>query len=251
MTIVLADELALLALVFARVGAAVMILPIFGESYVLSRARLMLALALSVLLAPVLAPTLPAVPSIDAAFAGRVGVEVVHGLFLGSFVRLAVVALSIAGGAVAMQMGFAAANFFNPAEAQQSSVTGNLFSIAGFAGLLAVDGHHMMLRGLVASYEALPPSGGLQAADMAAAMARGSADAVALGLQMALPMTAAAVVLYALLGMMNRLVPTLQVIFVALPAQILLGLGILGLTVAGIVQLFVAFVFDLNALLGA
>ncbi|TVQ36128.1 MAG: hypothetical protein EA356_06165 [Geminicoccaceae bacterium] len=251
MTIVLADEVALLGLVFARIGAAVMILPIFGENYVLSRARLILALTLSVLLAPLIAPTLAPVTAVDAAYVGRIVTEIIHGLFLGSFVRLAVVALSIAGGAVAMQMGFAAANFFNPAEAQQSSVTGNLFTIAGFAGLLAVDGHHMMLRGLVASYDALPADGSLAAGDMAAAMARGSADAVALGLQMALPMTAAALVIYALMGMMNRLVPTLQVIFVALPAQLLLGLGLLGLTVAGVVHLFIGFVHDLNLLLGA
>lgn len=251
MTIVLADQVAVLTLIFARIGAAVMVLPIFGEGYVLARARLVLALGLSVLLAPLVAPTLPAAPQLDAAYAARVASEVVHGLFLGSFVRLAVMALSVAGGVVAMQMGFAAANFFSPAEAQQSSVTGNLFTVAGFAGLLALDGHHMILRGLVASYDTLPPGIGIHAADMAAAMARGSADAMALALQMAMPMTAAAVIMYALMGMMNRLVPSLQVIFVALPVQLLLGIGLLGLTVGGVVRLFAGFVHDLNLVLGA
>lgn len=250
MTIVLADEVALLALVFARIGGAMMLLPVFGESYVLARARLVLALALSLLLAPIVAPLMAPVTAVDAAYALRIVVELVHGLFIGALVRLAVAALSIAGTTVAMQMGFAAANFFNPGEAQQSSVSGNLFTITAFAALLAVDGHHALLHGLVASYATLPAAE-LHAADMANAFSRVSADAVTLGVRMAMPITAAAVVVYALLGMMNRLVPSLQVVFVALPAQILLGLGLLGLTVAGVVHLFLAFVGELTAGLGA
>ena len=250
MTIVLADEVALVALVFARIGGAVMLLPLFGESYVLARARLTLALALSLLLAPIVAPLMAPVGSIDGSYGFRIVVEVVHGLFIGALVRLAVAALSIAGTMVAMQMGLAAANFFNPGEAQQGSVSSNLFTMTGFAALLAVDGHHALLQGLAASYLTLP-AGELQAAGMAEAFSRASADAVTLGTRMAMPITAAAIVLQVLLGIMNRLVPSLQVIFVALPAQILLGLGILGLSVAGVAHLFLAFVGELTAWLGA
>ncbi|MEO1089025.1 MAG: flagellar biosynthetic protein FliR [Pseudomonadota bacterium] len=251
MNLTVADDVMLVTLVFARIGSALMVLPLFGEAYVLSRARLILALTLSLVLTPVLAPTLGSVGAVDGAYAGRVVTEAIHGLFIGSLVRLAIAALSIAGAAIAMQMGFGAANFFNPGEAQQSSATGNLMTIAGLAGLLAIDGHHMMLHGLVASYEALPPTAGLQAADMAAAFARGSADAVVIGVQMAMPMTAVALVLYAILGMMNRLVPTLQVIFVAMPVQIIIGLGLLGITLPAVIERFVAFAIDLTAVLGA
>lgn len=251
MSIVLAEEVALVALIFARIGAALMVLPLFGESYVLSRARLVLALALGLLLAPVLQPHLAPVDAVDGAYVIRVVIEVVHGLFVGSLVRLAVAALSIAGTAVAMQMGFAAANFFNPSEAQQSSVTGNLFTMTAFAALIAVDGHHALLRGLAASYATLPADGTLHVAQMAEAFGRVSGDAIALGLEMAMPITAAALIVYAILGMMNRLVPSLQVIFVALPAQILLGLGVLALTVAGIGHLFLAFTGEITAMLGA
>lgn len=250
MSLDLTGEVAAIMLVFARVGAAIMLLPVFGEGYVLSRARLLIALTLSVVLTPILGPTLPPVDTFDGAFAGLVVGEVVRGLFVGSFVRLGVMALSVAGTAFAMQMGFGAANFFNPNAGIQTSVTGNLLTAAGLATLLALDGHHAMLAGLVASYEALPPAaGGLD--DMAAAMARGSADAVRLGVQMAMPITVVAVVFYGVLGMMSRLVPTLQVMFVALPAQIILGLAVLGLSVGAILELFAAFTGELVARLGA
>ncbi len=250
MTLDLAGPLALVVLVFARVGAALMLLPVFGEGYVLARARLVLALMLAVLLAPVLAPSLPAVAAFDARFAGQVVGEVVRGLFIGAFVRLSIAALSVAGTTFAMQMGFAQANFFNPAEAQQSSAPGNLFTAAALVTLVLIDGHHALLDGLVASYASLPPTDPLAVGDMAAAMARGSADAVALGFQMALPMTVASIVLYALLGMMNRLVPTLQVIFVAMSAQILVGLAILGVSLGAVIQLYADFVADLLLRLG-
>jgi flagellar biosynthetic protein FliR len=244
-------EIAGILLVFARVGAALMVLPVFGEGYVLARSRLVVALALAVMLAPILRPSLPAVSGFDAAFAGLVVGEVVHGLFIGSFVRLGIMALSVAGTTFAMQMGFGAANFFNPMAGAQTAVTGNLLTAAGLMTLLVLDGHHAMLAGLVASYDALPAGGGVAAGDMAAAMARGSADAMVLGVQMAMPITVAAVVLYGVLGMMSRLVPTLQVMFVAMPAQILIGLAVLGLSIGTIVELYARFTADLVLQLGA
>lgn len=251
MTVALTAELAGLILVFARIGAALMILPVFGEGYVLARARLVTALALAVMLTPVLRQSLPPVESIDAGFAGLVVGEVVHGLFLGSFVRLGIMALSVAGTAFAMQMGLGAANFFDPSAGAQTALPGNLLTAAGLMTLLLLDGHHAMLAGLVASYETLPLGAGVAAGDMAAAMARGSADAMVLGVQMAMPITVAAVLLYAVLGMMSRLVPTLQVMFVAMPAQILIGLAVLGLSLGAIVELYARFTADLVLKLGA
>jgi flagellar biosynthetic protein FliR len=251
LSVVLTAEIASVVLVFARIGAALMVLPVFGEGYVLARSRLVVALALAVMLTPVVRASLPPVEGFDAAFAGLVVGEVVHGLFIGSFVRLGVMALSVAGTAFAMQMGFGAANFFNPNAGAQTSITGNLFTAAGLMALLVLDGHHAMLAGLVASYEALPAGGGIGTGDMAAAMARGSADAMALGVQMAMPITVAAVLLYAVLGMMSRLVPTLQVMFVAMPAQILIGLAVLGLSLGAIVEVYARFTADLVLQLGA
>jgi flagellar biosynthetic protein FliR len=72
-----------------------------------------------------------------------------------------------------------------------------------------------------------------------------------LGVQMAMPITVAAVVLYAVLGMMSRLVPTLQVMFVAIPLQILVGLAILGLSLGAIVEVYARFTADLVLQLGA
>jgi flagellar biosynthetic protein FliR len=251
LTFAVTAEVAAIFLVFARIGAAFMVLPVFGEGYVLARSRLVVALALSVLLTPLLAPKLPEVAAFDGRFAGLVMGEVVHGLFIGSFVRLGVMALSVAGTAFAMQMGFGAANFFNPMAGAQTSVTGNLLTAAGLMTLLLLDGHHAMLAGLVASYDALPAGGGVGAADIAAAMARGSGDAMILGVQMAMPITVAALVLYAVLGMMSRLVPTLQVMFVAIPVQILLGLAVLGVSMGAILEVYARFTADLVGKLGA
>ncbi|MFP4126678.1 MAG: flagellar biosynthetic protein FliR [Alphaproteobacteria bacterium] len=251
MSVAVTAETAAILLVFARLGAALMILPVFGEGYVLARARLVVALALAVLLTPVLRSSLPPVDGFDARFAGLVVGEVVHGLFIGSFVRLGIMALHIAGTAFAMQMGFWAATFFNPMAGAQTPVTGNLLTAAGLMMLLVLDGHHAMLAGLVTSYEVLPPGAGPAAGDMAAGMARGSADAVVLGVQMAMPITVVAVLLYAVLGMMNRLVPSLQVLFVAMPLQILIGLAVLGLSIGGIVEAYARFTADLVVQLGA
>jgi len=59
------------------------------------------------------------------------------------------------------------------------------------------------------------------------------------------------VLLYAVLGIMSRLVPTLQVMFVAMPAQILIGLAVLGLSLGAIVEAYARFTADLVLQLGA
>lgn len=84
-------------LIFTRIGAAMMLLPGFGEFYVLQRYRLLLALLLAALLTPVLAPQLPALPDGALRLGVVVGGEAVIGLFLGLVARILLSALDIAG----------------------------------------------------------------------------------------------------------------------------------------------------------
>ncbi|HUN48450.1 MAG TPA: flagellar biosynthetic protein FliR, partial [Stellaceae bacterium] len=97
------------ALVFARLGSAVMLLPGFGDSYVYARARLVLALGLTVLATPVVAPLLPALPTSPIRLALMLGGEIAVGLFLGSIARVLLSALQVAGTVVSIELGLSAA----------------------------------------------------------------------------------------------------------------------------------------------
>lgn len=248
----LADEAFRLFLVFCRVGAALLILPGFGEPYVPPRLRLLLALALSLLLGAALGPTglLPPAPEEPAALALLVGREVLIGLFLGAAARTLLGALHVAGSVIAYQSGLAAASVFDPGAATQGTLPGNLLTTAALVLLFVTDGHHALLAALADSYVGLAPSStGLPLGDMAELFGRLVGAAFAAGVRIAAPVVLVSLLLYLGLGVLNRLMPALQVFFIALPLQILLAFAVLALSLAGGLLAFLAFFGDGLALL--
>ncbi|HET6519825.1 MAG TPA: flagellar biosynthetic protein FliR [Geminicoccaceae bacterium] len=244
-----ADEVFRVLLVFCRVGAALMLLPGFGEPYVPPRLRLLLALGLSLLLAAALGPggLLPAAPASPAALALLVGHEVLVGLFLGTAARTLLGALHVAGTAIAYQSSLAGASVFDPGAATQGTLPGNLLTTTALVLLFVTDGHHVLLQALAASYAVgggLEPGAGPPLGDMAELFGRLVADAFALGLRIAAPVVLVSLLLYLGLGVLNRLMPALQVFFIALPLQILLAFATLMLSLAGGLLAFFAFFGD-------
>jgi flagellar biosynthesis protein FliR len=234
---VLADalvrELLQVLLVFVRVGTALMIVPGFGERYVLARQRLLLGLLLSAVVAPTVA--VPAVlPDEPARLAGLVAGELAVGVFLGAATRLALAALHVAGTIVAFQSGLSAAALFDPNEAGQGTLPGNLFSTTALAVMFAADLHHLLLRALAASYERLPLGGGLPTGDAVRLLTAMIDGATRTGLELAAPVVIASLLANLALGVLGRLMPALQLLAVALPLQLLLALALLLLGVAGV-----------------
>lgn len=229
-------------LVFARLGAALMVLPGFGEIYVLPRLRLLAGLLLAAAVAPTLPPMPPAILSgrLDALLLPLVAGEVVHGLLIGAVARLAMVAVHLGGAVIAAQSGLAGAVFFDPHDAAQSSIGSNFLAITAIVLMFATDAHHVVLTALVGSYVSLPPGHMPPFADIAELLSRLLGEATATGLRIAAPVIAVSLLVTAALGALNRLAPALQMLFVATPAQVLLSLGVLLLSLAAGMQLFLA-----------
>jgi flagellar biosynthetic protein FliR len=220
-------------IVFARIGAMMMLLPGFGELYVPQRYRLLLALAMALLLAPVLAPVLPPLPSSPARLAVIIGGEVAIGVFIGTIARILVAALETAGMVISLQLGLSAAAMFNPlGDQQESPLPSALFGVLGVVLIFLTDMDHLLLRATVESYGlftpgALPPVG-----DLSNTVARIVAGSFRLGVEMAAPFIVLGVVFFVALGLIARLVPQLQVMFIAQPVQIIGGLLIFAVVLA-------------------
>jgi flagellar biosynthesis protein FliR len=210
-------------LIFLRAGSALMLMPGFAEAYVGARLRLMLALAVSVVLAGPLAPSLPPLPAAPLEFARLVAGELLIGLFLGTTARVAFAALHVAGTTIAFQSGLAAAAIFDPNEATQGTLPGNFLTTTALVLLFVTDGHHMLLQALAASYARLPAGASPPVGDMADLLTQLLGQAFALGVRMAAPLLLVSLLMYLGMGVLNRLMPTFQVFFIALPLQILVA----------------------------
>jgi flagellar biosynthetic protein FliR len=226
-------------LIFARLGAALMLLPGFGELHVPQRYRLLFALLLAVLVAPALAPGLPKVPALPTQLLALIGGEIVIGLFLGSVARFLLLALETAGNVISYQLGLSAAQIFNPLLGQQSTLPGALLMALGVLLVLVTNTHHLMLRAAVDSYGVFAAGVLPSFGDLSNAVARSAAASFQLGMELAAPFLVVGIVFFAALGILSRLVPQLQVFFVALPVQILGGLVIFGLTLTAMMGWFI------------
>ena len=233
-----AGEVGRVFLVFARLGAALMVLPGIGEHYVLPRLRLLLALALSLLLAPALAERLPALPAEPLRLAALLGPEILIGLVLGFAARLAMAAIHVGGSLIATQSGLAAAGMFDPNEATPGTIPGTFLTVAALAILFAADFHHLLLRAVAASYGVLPVAAPLDLAAAGELLVGLSASAITVGTRIAAPMILAGILVNLALGALGRMVPALPALFVALPLQLLLALVMLELALPAAMRLF-------------
>lgn len=212
-------------LVFARIGATMMLLPGFGELYVPQRYRLLLGLLIALLIAPVLGSRIPALPGSPSQLALLVGGEVMIGVFIGTIARVLVSALETAGMVVSLQLGLSAAAMFNPlSDQQQSPLPSAFYGMLGVVLIFLTDMHHLLLRAMVESYAlftpgALPPVG-----DLADTVSRVAAGSFRLAVEMAAPFIVLGLVFFIALGIIARMVPQLQVLFISQPLQILGGL---------------------------
>jgi flagellar biosynthetic protein FliR len=228
MTTLWGFEIWAVALAFARIGAVVMLLPGFGDQAIPARLRLAFALMLAI----ILRPDTVAMPESVLAVSGLIIGEVIIGLMIGSIARIVMSALTVAAQIIGLETGLAFAQTNDPTMGQAGLVIGAFLSLLGTAMIFATGLHHMFILAIRDSY-GLFPTGGLPDGGDAAALAVGAVgEAFRVGLQIAAPLLVAGFVFRLGLGVLSRLIPTIQVFLVAMPLNILGGLMIMMLALS-------------------
>lgn len=211
-------------LTFVRMGTAIMIMPGVGDSFVSERIRLMIALALTFALFPLTMQYIPdPIPGTFMLFA-LVLMEFVIGLFFGTVARIFMMALDTAGMVISISSALGNAQVFNPSMATQGSLMGAFLSVTGVALLFAANLHHLLIAGMLESYELFPLGAIPDTGSMAEFMARTVSASFAIGVKIGAPFLVMTLLIYTGIGVLSRLMPQVQVFLLALPLQILLSL---------------------------
>jgi flagellar biosynthetic protein FliR len=227
-------------LVFARVGAMVMLLPQIGEAGVPARVRLILALAISFALAPTVMSQYPqTAPATSAALSILIAKETTIGVLVGAMARIIMSALHVAGYLIATQTGLAYAQTLDPTQGETGAVMGNFLSILGTLMIFLTNLHHLAIGAIAGSYRLMPPGEALPTADMAQLTIALVSGSFALGFQLAAPFLVFGFAVYAGLGILARLMPQLQIFFVAVPINIVCGFLILLAMLGAMMTVFV------------
>ncbi|QQQ19583.1 flagellar type III secretion system protein FliR [Brevundimonas vitis] len=226
-------------LIFARIGAILMLIPGVGESYVPPRIRLSLALVVSLALWPVVQGALPALPATVGGMVGWVLREVIVGLAIGAVLRAFTTALATAGEIVSLQTTLSFAQTANPLQAQPGTTIAAFLMLLGTTLIFATDTHHLFIAGLVGSYDLIAPARPLVTADFASLAIRTLGDSFMLGVQLSAPVIVFAIIFNLASGLVGRVMPSFQVFFAAAPLSVILGLSVFALSLGVLGTVFI------------
>ena len=224
-------------LVFARLGAIVMLIPGLGESFIPPRIRLSFALALTLMMFPLMAPGAPPIPADAGGLAGAVIKEVLIGLMIGGVLRMFMSSLAAAGEIVSLATTLSFAQTANPMQAQPTTTLGTFLGLMGIVLIFASNLHHLFIGAIVSSFQIFPFSRDVPVADAGQLALQTMSRSFALGLQLAAPVVVFSLIFNVATGLVGRVMPQFQVFFVATPLIVLLGLSVfaLSLGVIGVV----------------
>lgn len=224
-------------ILFARVGAILMLLPLFTEEGMNGRARLLLALGMSLAFWGLLSGRIEPVVLSASQGAGIplavVLAELLTGLAIGMIVRITFQTAAMAGTLISLQVGLSAAMMFDPGQGGQTALLSRMISVAAVVVCFALGVHHVWIGAIVKSYAVFPVGHLPPAADFAALAVRTAGEAMALAVSLAGPLLVYGVVFNVALSLMARMAPAIQVFFIMQPLNVLLGLALLA-SVSGI-----------------
>ncbi|MGA7806886.1 flagellar biosynthetic protein FliR, partial [Bradyrhizobium sp.] len=219
-------------LVFARIGAMVMLMPGLGEANIPVRIKLSIALLLTLIILPLHRNAYQIdLQSLTSLFVVMLH-EIIIGIVLGATARVTLSALQVAGSVIAQQMGLGFVTSVDPTQGQQGVLIGNFLTMLGVTLLFATDSHYLVIAALNDSYNIFSPGETMASGDVASLATRAFAAAFRIGLQLSAPFLVFGLVFNIGLGVLARLMPQMQVFFVGVPLSIFAGFLILMLVIA-------------------
>jgi flagellar biosynthetic protein FliR len=231
------DLLWLHFIVFLRMAPIIALFPGFGENSVPVRIKLGLALAMTVIVTSVVAPDLMSAAQSDFSLTTLVLTETGVGLLLGIGIRLFVLALQTAGSIAAQSTSLV--QVLGSASITPIPAMGHILVTGAVALAMILDLHVRLAEMAVLSYRAFPVATGLAAPDVAQWGIAQVAHAFGFAFTLAAPFVIASMLYNLTLGIINRAMPQLMVVFVGAPAITAAGLGLLMLLAPTMLALWV------------
>jgi flagellar biosynthetic protein FliR len=235
---------------FMRIGAMLLAAPIFGAHLVPVRVRLALALILAWILAPVVAANASVIEPLS--FQGLMVSlqQILIGLAMGFTLQMVFSALVIAAQSIATGMGLGFATVVDPQNGIQVPVVGQFYLAMATLLFLALNGHLLMLRVLVESFQSLPVGlAGLSQEGLWMLVGWGSrmfAGAVLI----ALTALTTLLLINLAFGVMSRATPQLNIFGVGFPVMIGAGFIVIMLGMPGLTPHVSALMVDALELMG-
>ena len=217
-----------LLLIFLRIGIVLFLFPFFGGIMVPKTVKAGLALMITIVLFPVVQPDPKLFPNGLLASVNLIMSELILGMVIGLIARFFFASIQLGGQLVGYQMGFAIANVIDPESGSQGSILAQMGYWVAILFFLLLDGHHVVLKVLRESFSVIEVGMLSLGEGMLAKMISTSADMFVMAIKIGAPAIAALLLTSAAFGIVARVVPQVNILIVAFPLKIVVGLFFFG-----------------------
>ena len=233
-------------LFLARIAAFMGSGPIFSWRFLPMRIRVGLTLVITIFLTNIL--PVPLVADYD----NWLGIcllllgEILFGLTIGMAIALVFTAVELAGKIIGRQMGLALAAIIDPATGERNQPIGIILQTVFVLLFLAAGGHHMLLTFLVKSYEVFPVGQTPNIAAATGVIIDAGSVMLTFALKLAAPVLGAFMILLVVLGIMARVLPEMNILFLSLPMRVALGLFMAAAIIPSLNSFIDEFAYSMN-----
>lgn len=236
----------LLVLWGVRLSGLLLIAPVFSARTVPMMVRAALLLVLLVVLLPAALAHSAEAPRLTPT---TIFSELLIGFALGLGAAIFIAAAELAGDALAFQTGLSSANVLDPMTQQSMPSLGQFMQLLALTLLVTADGHLLMLRALAASAEVIPVGGAIEVAPGLQALVLLGGTIFSLGVRFAAPVIAVVLISNIALGILGRVAPQLNILMVAFPVQIGVGVFTLAFAVPLLATYFISWPAEYESVL--
>ncbi|MHB9027357.1 MAG: flagellar biosynthetic protein FliR [Candidatus Latescibacterota bacterium] len=213
-----------------RTGAFLMTIPVFGHVAIPRMLRVWLIVALTVLVFPSTMIAADRLPASTLHLFIIILSELTVGFLMGFAVVLLFSAVQFAGHLIGLQMGLAVANVADPLSAGQISVIGEFYYFLSLLIFILINGHHYALDALLRSFERVPLGGAVFSPELSGFLVNLTAMVFVLAIKLSAPVIITLLILNAVLGILSRTVPQMNVFIVGFPLSIGVGIAMIGVS---------------------
>ena len=211
-------------LVLTRISAFFLVLPVFGWKSIPVRIKVAIALLVAIFFSMITPLSIdPKKISVLRAIL-LIANEATYGLALGLAVAVVFSAVKLSGRIIERQMGLAMAQILDPLTGERTQPMGSLLEIIFIILFLEANGHHLLLLIISRSYETFPAGSIPTIPVLTGGIIKATSTMLLVGLRLAAPLLAAFLLLIVLLGVLARMVPEMNILFISMPLRVGLGL---------------------------
>ena len=215
---------------FARVAGFMSAIPVLMTKQTPIQVKVGLIFLCTFVLFPVMEPTIQPVTFGTVTFLLLMLSEILLGGMIGLIARMIFTAVEYGGTVIGYQMGFAAANIYDPQNERQLALISQFQNVFAILIFLAIDGHHIFLQVAAKSYTILPPGVFNISGEAIPYLLTLSSRIFFLGIQFSAPVLVVLLLSGLILGILARVFPQLNVFLLSFPLNIGISFTVIGLT---------------------